>query len=129
GDAMPTFIRPDGTPGRIDRRGEAIQARPLTAADRVLAQVSRWDRLKDPLGLIEAFADHVSGVADARLLLAGPSTAAVADDPEGVEVLREVMDARESLAGEVRDRVHLLSIPMDDADENATIVNAIQRRA
>jgi trehalose synthase len=34
-----------------------------------------------------------------------------------------------SLHPDVRRRVHLLSIPMDDIDENATVVNALQRRA
>ena len=35
----------------------------------------------------------------------------------------------EQLAPEVRARVHLVSLPMDDGDENAVIVNALQRHA
>jgi trehalose synthase len=125
--AMPIFTRTDGTPGRVDRQAEAIQSRPLEPEDPVLAQVSRWDRLKDPLGVMRGFAEHVGG--DARLVLAGPSTAAVSDDPEGPEVLREAIAMREGLPADVRERVHLLSLPMDDLEENATIVNALQRRA
>ena len=123
----PVFTRADGTPGRVDRMADTIQARPIRASDRVLAQVSRWDRLKDPVGVMRGFAGHVGG--EARLILAGPSTAAVADDPEGKDVLEEVITARHGLPTEVRERVHLASLPMDDLEENAAIVNALQRRA
>ena len=125
--APPVFTRADGTPGRVDRVADAVQARPLRADDRVLVQVSRWDRLKDPLGVMAAFARDVA--APAQLLLAGPSTAAVADDPEGAEVLREAIGFRDDLEPDVRERVHLVSLPMDDLEENAAIVNALQRRA
>jgi trehalose synthase len=128
-DAQPTFERTDGTPGRVDRGTEAVQARPLTPEDRVLVQVSRWDRLKDPVGVMRAFERDVAAVEGAHLALAGPSTKAVADDPEGADVLREVLAGREALPPDVRDRVHLLSLPMDDPEENAAIVNALQRRA
>jgi trehalose synthase len=62
-------------------------------------------------------------------LLAGPSVAEVADDPEGAEVLAEIRAQRAALPAELRARVHLASLPMDDLEENAAIVNAIQRRA
>ena len=124
--APAVFTRVDGSPGRVDRHVEATQARRLLPEDRVLTQVSRWDRLKDPLGVMRAFAEHVP---DAHLLLAGPSTAAVKDDPEGAEVAAEAIDFREGLEPEVRDRVHLVSLPMEDLEENAAIVNAIQRHS
>src|SRR5207253_11111122 len=54
---------------------------------------------------------------------------AVADDPEGAEVFGEVREAWRSLPDEARERVHLASLPMDDAEENGAIVNALQRRA
>jgi trehalose synthase len=54
---------------------------------------------------------------------------AVADDPEGKEGLDEAQRAYEGLQGEVRGRVHLACLPMDDLEENAAIVNALQRRA
>jgi trehalose synthase len=90
--------------------------------------VSRWDRLKDPSGLLGCFAEHCSH-PDAHLLLAGPSVAEVVDDPEGAEVLAQVREEREALPAAVRDRVHLACLPMDDVEENAVMVNAIQRRA
>jgi len=40
-----------------------------------------------------------------------------------------VIAAREACPGELRERIHLASLPMDDADENASMVNALQRRA
>ena len=94
----------------------------------LIAQVSRWDRLKDPVGLLDCFAEHVAH-PEARLLLAGPSVAGVADDPEGAEVLAEVRGRRAELPEDVRRRIHLVSLPMDDIEENAAMVNALQRRA
>lgn len=126
--AEPAFTRQDGSRGLVERRAELDQTGPVPPAAPLVVQVSRWDRLKDHAGVLEAFA---AGVADpaAHLLLAGPSVAEVADDPEGAEVLAEVRAQREALPGAVRDRVHLACLPMDDVDENAAIVNAIQRRA
>jgi trehalose synthase len=62
-------------------------------------------------------------------VLAAPSTAAVADDPEGAETLAEVSAVRLRMPAEHQGRVHLFSLPMDDLQENAAIVNAHQRRA
>ena len=59
----------------------------------------------------------------------GPSTAAVADDPEGAEVLAALLEARERLGPKVRARTHVACLPMDDVEENAAMVNAIQRRS
>ena len=66
---------------------------------------------------------------DAHLLLVGPSTVAVADDPEGAQVLNAVREAWHELPPAVRRRAHLCSLPMDDVEENAAIVNALQRHA
>jgi trehalose synthase len=55
--------------------------------------------------------------------------AAVADDPEAARILSEALALRESLSEEARTRVHLASLPMEDAQENAIIVNALQRHA
>jgi hypothetical protein len=65
----------------------------------------------------------------ARLIYAGPAVSAVADDPEGLRVLREAIGLWERLPDSQRPRVHLASLPMADAAENATIVNALQRHA
>ena len=59
----------------------------------------------------------------------GPDVFAVADDPEGATVFEDTEAAWRELPPRVRRRVHLALLPMDDADENAVIVNALQRRA
>ncbi len=122
-----TYHRQDGTVARVDRRALIVQDGPLGADVPVLAQISRWDRLKDPVGVLEGFAR--CRATEPHLVLVGPDAGAVADDPEGLEVYEEVVSAREALAPDVRSRVHLVSLPMDDVGENAAMVNALQRRA
>jgi trehalose synthase len=124
----PGFNRSDGTPDRVERRAEILQVEPFGDDAQVVVQVSRWDRLKDPLGLLACFERHLGG-ATTHLVLAGPSTAAVADDPEGAEVHAEVAAAWRALPDGVRRRAHLVSLPMDDLEENGAMVNALQRRA
>jgi trehalose synthase len=125
----PVFTRGDGSPERVDARAEVIEDGPLPEAAPVVTQVSRWDRLKDPAGVVEAFARVIAPQTDAHLVLAGPAVAAVTDDPEGAVVLEEVTAQREQLPADVRARVHLALLPMDDLEENAAIVNALQRRS
>ncbi|MBV8987427.1 MAG: glycosyltransferase, partial [Solirubrobacterales bacterium] len=124
-----TFQRQDGTPGRVDRRAELFEDGPLEPGMPVVLQISRWDALKDPLGLIRGFADHVPASTDAHLVCAGPAVTSVTDDPEGGLVLSEVKALRESLDAQPRSRVHLATLPMEDPEENAIIVNALQRHA
>jgi trehalose synthase len=122
------FARFDGSRARVDRPAELDQAGPVHPGAPLVTQVSRWDRLKDPVGVLRAFSEHTRN-PDAHLLLVGPSVADVADDPEGGQVLAEVRSSREQLPAEIRDRVHLASLPMEDVEENAAMVNAIQRRS
>lgn len=129
GDVSPTFTRLDGTPGRVDRPAEAIASLPLPPGVPAVVQVSRWDRLKDPLGVLDAFCEQIAPRTAAHLVLAGPAAATVADDPEAEQVLAEVARRAAGLRSELRDRVHLFALPMEDVEENAAIVNALQRRA
>lgn len=124
-----TFQRQDATPGRVDRHAEVFEDRPLEPGMPVVLQISRWDHLKDPLGVIRGFADHVPASTDAHLVCAGPAVTSVTDDPEGGLVLGEAMALCESLDAQARSRVHLAALPMDDPEENAIIVNALQRHA
>ena len=124
-----TFVREDGSPGRVDRGAALVQDAPLAAGDPVVAQVSRWDHLKDPVGVLHGFAARADDDGRAHLLLVGPQVDAVSDDPEGAQVLAEVLAAREALPALERARVHIASLPMADAEENAAMVNAIQRHA
>jgi trehalose synthase len=129
GSGDPSFIRMDSTPGQVERRAEADQIRRLYPNDLVVLQVSRWDRLKDPLGVIDGFVRHILPHSDAHLVYAGPSVEAIADDPEGKEVLNEVKARFATLPWLAQERVHLVTLPMTDLEENAVIVNALQRRA
>jgi len=123
------FERLDGTVGRVEVKARVVEEGQLWLGVPLLAQVSRWDRLKDPLGVLAAFAEYVRTGDEPHLLLAGPDVTAVADDPEGQEVFAEVEAAWSELPRRIRRRVHLALLPMADADENAVIVNALQRRA
>jgi trehalose synthase len=128
GEGPATFEREDGTADEIRRRASLIGA-PLAPDARIVLQVSRWDRLKDPVGLLEGFARHVAPVAGGVLVLAGPGASTVSDDPEQPEVLQAVAGCLQSLPPDVRSRVLVAQLPMEDVEENAAIVNALQRRA
>jgi trehalose synthase len=126
---VPAFTRQDGSPARVDRVADLCGGAPPPAGVPLVVQVSRWDRLKDPIGVLEGFLAHVAPVSDAHLVLAGPAVAAVSDDPEGAEVLAEVRERWQGLPAPERDRIHLACLPMDDAEENAAMVNALQSAA
>jgi trehalose synthase len=114
----------------VHREGLVVEGEPLPTHGRVVLQVSRWDRLKDMAGVMAAFAEHLGELPhDAHLVLAGPETDGVADDPEAAEVLAECRDQWRSLPAPARGRTHLVSVPMGDLDENARTVNALQRWA
>lgn len=80
----------------------------------IVTQVSRFDRLKDPVGVVHAF-KLAKKYVDCQLVLAGGGAT---DDPEGAVVLQEVKDA----AGNDPD-VIILDLPPWCAFE----INAIQR--
>jgi trehalose synthase len=80
----------------------------------MLTQISRFDRLKDPLGVIRAYR-IVKRYFDCQLVLAGGSAS---DDPEGAEVLKEV---QHEANGEPD--IHIIELPAWAPLE----VNALQR--
>ena len=122
GDAMLTM--PDG--GRLGRTVQDVFLSPTTPT---VVQVSRWDPLKDMLGVLRAFADHIVPNSNAHLLLVGPDPADIPDDPEGENVYSEVLRERGHLPENVRQRVHLVMLSLQDFDLNGLVVNAVQRRA
>ncbi len=79
----------------------------------IITQISRFDRLKDPLGVIHAYL-QVKKYIDCQLLLAGGTAI---DDPEGVNVLNEVQEM-----AKVDEDIHILLLPQNDIE-----VNALQR--
>lgn len=126
----PIFRRPDESVARVERRCEVAGEGDLPdSRARLVVQVSRWDRLKDPAGVMHGFASVAAAGLDAWLILAGPSLGAVIDDPDGVAVLAEVEAEWRQLPDRIRERVLLASLPMEDLDENGAIVNALQRQA
>ncbi|MBI4459528.1 MAG: glycosyltransferase [Acidobacteria bacterium] len=80
----------------------------------ILTQISRFDRLKDPVGVISVYR-QVRHYFDCQLVLAGGGAA---DDPEGEAVLQEV---REAAAGDPD--IHVLFLPPSSHLE----INALQR--
>jgi trehalose synthase len=127
------FTRRDGSSGavrrHVDRGGLVLDGPPPPHDARLVLQVSRWDHLKDMAGVMSGFARSIAERGDAHLMLVGPAVAGVTDDPEGAQVLAECREQWQALPASVRCRIHLASIPMDDVDENAIIVNALQRHA
>jgi trehalose synthase len=130
--ASARFTRADKTQGEVTRAASVVSDGPFDPDRPLVLQVSRWDRLKDMLGVMAGFATQVVGRADdcgAQLALVGPSVEGVADDPEGAEVLAECISSWAVLPSAARRRIFLVSLPMIDVDENAAMVNALQRSA
>ena len=96
---------------------EGILRRLKVSPDKLmLLQVSRFDRFKDPLGVIQAYR-LVKKHHDLQLVLAGGGAT---DDPEGETVLEEVRQAAEDDPD-----IHVLLLPPDAHLE----INALQRAA
>jgi len=81
----------------------------------LITQISRFDRFKDPVGVIRAYSMAKKFNPEIQLLLAGGGAA---DDPEGQAVFDEV-----KALGETDPDLHILMLP-DKADR---AVNALQR--
>jgi trehalose synthase len=78
----------------------------------LVVQISRFDRWKDPEGVIRAFNLAREGVGCTLVLLGNVAT----DDPEGQEVFASLLNARD-------ERILILS------QEDTALVNALQSRA
>ena len=100
-------LEPEIVQGVLERFG-------IDPQRRILTQISRFDRLKDPVGVIKAY-KSVKRYFDCQLVLAGGGAA---DDPEGEVVLAE---ARETAGGDAD--IHILNLPPWSALE----INALQR--
>jgi trehalose synthase len=124
-----TFPRRDGGSGEIVRTATVVADTLPGPRDDLVIQVSRWDRLKDMTGVLHGFARHVAVDRTSYLALVGPAVTNVADDPEGAAVYAECFLAWRSLPPAVRSRTLLVTLPLDDVDENAAMVNALQRHA
>jgi len=113
----------------------------------IILQISRWDRLKGWTELVEAFADiktnpekyvkssepnaqeHLRFINRMGLVLAGPDSSKIADDPEGLEVFMSLVNQICAFPSEVSSSIAMLSLPLDSRWQNALIVNSLQRLA
>jgi trehalose synthase len=105
----------------------------------IVTQVSRWDRLKGFLPLMEGFVALKRDARDGsdlddrarrslelvRLVLAGPDPRSVQDDPEAPEVLDEIREAYMALPSELQEAIAIVTLPMGSAKYNALLVNAL----
>ncbi len=129
-------LTPEGTfSTSIDHTGFGLLYRT------VITQISRWDRLKGFKPLLDAFVQlkqrldsgseltprHRRRLEIMRLVMAGPDPSSIQDDPEGKEVLEELIAVYKGLPAPIQQDVALLSLPMDSRKENALMVNALQR--
>ncbi len=133
---------------RVDREGDLVPALstgedPELLSRPVITQISRWDRLKGFAPLLRAFAalkeDAPRGpegagedlrrrrLALVRMVLAGPDPSSIQDDPEALEVLKEIRGIYRALPRHVQDDVFVLALPMASRERNALMVNALQR--
>jgi len=116
---VPPSIDPLSEKNREMTPAELLSVRAESGLDPdrpLLVQISRFDRFKDPIGVIQAYR-LVRKVAPVQLVLAGGGAT---DDPEGKEVLDEVMEAAEGDPD-----IHVLLLP---SGAHATI-NGLQRLA
>jgi len=79
----------------------------------IITQISRFDRLKDPVGVIEAYL-QVRKYINCQLILAGGTAE---DDPEGVKVFEEVQEK-----AKMAKDIHIILLPHNDIE-----VNVLQR--
>jgi trehalose synthase len=129
-DGPVPYRRVDGSAGRIEHTADIIRAGPPPDVDAPLVvQVSRWDHMKDMAGVMAGGAEMLVHDHDAHLALVGPAVTRVADDPEGAQVLEECWHAWSELPDAARSRIQLVCLPVADAEENAVMVNALQRHA
>lgn len=106
----------------------------------IVTQVSRWDRLKGFVPLMEGFValkrdlearpnlgeHHRRALQLVRMVLAGPDPGSVDDDPDGKEVLAELCGAYAALPPHLQSDIAMISLPMSSKKNNALIVNALQ---
>jgi trehalose synthase len=123
------YVRRDGGTGLVTRQAVITAGRRPAAQEPLVLQVSRWDRLKDMAGVLRGFADHVVPGGAGYLVLAGPAVEEISDDPEGAAVYAQCVRQWQDLPPAARDRIMLATVPLDDIDENAAIINAMQRHA
>ncbi len=125
------YHRTDGSTARLAGRPTVWDSDGASDWDRdpVVVSLARWDRIKDPLGILDGFLERVRPAVGAHLLLAGPDPGHVADDPEAEAVLAGVRGRWRRLPPRARRRGHVACFPLTPLEQSAAMVNAIQRLA
>jgi trehalose synthase len=103
----------DMEPAEVDRRLADLG---VDRGQPLIVQISRFDRFKNPVGVVRAFR-RVRKRDPCRLVLAGGGAD---DDPEGAEVLREVLEEADG-----DEDIDVLALPPDRHRD----INALQRAA
>lgn len=127
-DRAPVFTQTDGSPHRLGATAQIDQDDPIPVGAPVIAQVSGWERLKGQAGLLELLAERRVS-SSAHLVIAGPQIEAQQTRTEEDHVWEELGERRRALPKRIGECIHLVQLPLADLEENATMVNAIQRRA
>lgn len=123
------FERIDGSPGRVDRKVKLIDSAPLDPAAEVILQISQWNRLSDPGAVLDWYDEHVAPRTAAHIVLAGPELRAVADDPRAPAILDDAISRLRARPSALRERIHLATLPSEDPEESAAVLNALERRS
>jgi hypothetical protein len=107
--AIPSYDCTDGSTATLAARPTVLDSdgAPDWSRHPVVVSLARWDRIKDPLGILDGFLERVLAATDAQLLLAGPDANEVAEDPEAAAVLADVRERWRRLSPPARGRVHL----------------------
>ena len=108
----------NGSNGTVTHRASKVEDEPVPSESPIVMQVSRWDRLKDPAGLLRAFSSDANAeTLGAHLVVAGPQVQAIADDPEDAAVFAQVPRTWSALPLNARRRTHLICLPADNLEE------------
>jgi trehalose synthase len=135
--ALAQRLQPDGTFATASvSESIGLLTRPI------VTQISRWDMLKGFVPLMRAFAALKRSLGEgdgaraplerrcldlAHLVLAGPDPLAVRDDPEALAVLAALTADYVALDPTIQDEIAVLSLPLHSVEQNALMVNALQR--
>ena len=87
---------------------------PLNPTAPVISQVSAWNRLKDPAGVVRMFAEFVAPESPAHLVLAGPAVKWIPAETEAEAVYNETVESLGEFPPAIRERVHIIALPNDD---------------
>jgi trehalose synthase len=82
--AIPAYDCTDGSTATLAARPTVLESdgAPDWSRDPVVVWLARWDRIKDPLGILDGFVERVLAATDALLLLAGPTPTRSAMTPK-----------------------------------------------